>query len=80
MGFVIELLSDRRLNLAVQIGSRLTRYDTHTITHSHSHWLPARLAHQPDYDTLTLTMSWWMVRPRGEETGGEAAIGSGSPI
>jgi len=25
MGFVIEILSDRRLNLAVQIGSRLTR-------------------------------------------------------
>ena len=49
MGFVIEILSDRRLNLAVQIGSRLTRYDTHTIT---PHWLPARLGFQPDQDTL----------------------------
>jgi len=59
MGFVIELLSDRRLNLAVQIGSRLTRYDTHTTTHSLSHWLPARLGLQPDHDTLTLTTSWY---------------------
>ena len=61
MGFVIELLSDRRLNLAVQIGSRLTRYDTHTTTHS-SHTgsrLGPRLGPQPDHDTLTLTTSWY---------------------
>ena len=79
MGFVIELLSDRRLNLAVQIGSRLTRYDTHTTTHS-SHtgsrlgWESSRTKIHSHTDNM---MVW---QGHGaKKTGGEAARGSGSP-
>ena len=66
MGFVIELLSDRRLNLAVQIGSRLTRYDTHTTTHS-SH-TGSRLGWDSSRTTIhSHSQRHGMVRPRGEE-------------
>ena len=79
MGFVIEILSDPRLNLVVQIGSRLTRYDTHTTTHTGSRlgW-----SHQPDYDTLTHVMFWYGKatgqKSRGRERERKRLAGSAS--